>query len=146
MAKYVVAKIGEIAEGGRKIVELNGRSVGVFHVNGAYYALRNRCPHQGGNLCEGPLSGFVTAKVPGQYEYSRKGEILRCPWHGWEFDVTTGQSWCDPTHMRVRLYDVHVEKGAQIEKGGDMAGLVKGPYVAEMFPVTVEDEYVVVEL
>lgn len=144
MAKHIVAKTDDIPVGERKIVELDGRSIGVFNVNGTYYALRNRCPHQGGNLCEGQLSGFATASVPGQYEYTRKGEILRCPWHGWEFDVTTGQSWFDPVKMRVRSYEVHVEKGADIEKDGDMAGLEKGPFVAETYTVTVEDDYVVV--
>jgi nitrite reductase/ring-hydroxylating ferredoxin subunit len=142
MAKHVVAKVDEIPLGERKIVELEGRSIGVFHVQGSFYALRNRCPHQGGPLCEWQLSGFATAEVPGKYEYTRKGEILRCPWHGWEFDVKTGQSWFDPEKMRVRSYEVQVEKGADIE--GEMAGLSKGPYVAETYAVTVENEYVVV--
>ena len=77
MAKHVVAKVDEIPLGERKIVALNGRSIGVFNVQGTFYALRNRCPHQGGPLCEGQLSGFATAEVPGKYEYTRKGEILR---------------------------------------------------------------------
>jgi len=144
MAKHVVARVDEIPVGERKVVELEGRSIGVFHVQDSFYALRNRCPHQGGPLCEGQLSGFVAAEVPGKYEYTRKGEILRCPWHGWEFDVKTGQSWFDPEKMRVRSYEVRVEKGADIEPSGEMAGLVKGPYVAETYAVTVEDEYVVV--
>jgi len=144
MAKHVVAKVDEIPLGERKIVALEGRSIGVFHVQGSFYALRNRCPHQGGPLCAGQLSGFVTAELPGQYEYTRKGEILRCPWHGWEFDVKTGQSWFDPEKMRVRSYEVCVEKGTDIE--GELAGLSKGPYVAETYAVTVEDDYVVVTI
>lgn len=146
MAKHVVAKVDDIPVGERKIVEVAGRSIGVFNVHGEFYALRNRCPHQGGTLCEGQLSGFATATVPGQYAYTRHGEILRCPWHGWEFDVKTGQSWLDPECMRVKRYDVHVEKGADIEKEGEIGEFVKGPYVAETYAVTVEDEYVVVEL
>ena len=146
MAKHVVAKVEEIPLGERKIVALNGRSIGVFNVQGTFYALRNRCPHQGGPLCEGQLSGFATAEVPGKYEYTRKGEILRCPWHGWEFDVKTGQSWFDPEKMRVRSYEVRVESGAEIEQIGEMAGLSKGPFLAEMYAVTVEEDYVVVEM
>jgi hypothetical protein len=61
----------------------------------------------------------------------------RCPWHGWEFDIHTGQSWCDPSKLRVKTYPVSVEPGAD---------LVKGPYVAETYPVTVEDDYVLVEV
>ena len=146
MAKYVVGKVDEIPLGQRKIVEVNGRSIGVFNVHGDFYALRNRCPHQGGPLCQGQISGFATAPVPGRYEYKRKGEILRCPWHGWEFNVKTGQSWCDPEKMRVRSYEVRVESGEQIEQEGEMAGLFKGPYTAETYAVTVEEKYVVVEI
>ena len=103
-------------------------------------------PSSGGALCKGRVSGFVTARVPGEYEYTRKGEILRCPWHGWEYDIKTGQSWVDPSSVRVRSYEVEVAQGAEIEGEGDMAGLVKGPYVAETYEVTVEETYLVVEI
>ena len=68
---------------------------------------------------------------------SRERVFLRCPWHGWEYDIRTGQSWCDPKSVRARQYQVTVEAGAE---------LVKGPYVAETFPVSVEEDYLVVEL
>jgi nitrite reductase/ring-hydroxylating ferredoxin subunit len=134
--KYVVAAADEIPPGGRKIVEVAGRSIGVFNLGGEYFALRNRCPHQGGPLCEGRVWGAIEADRPGELRYSRGGEILACIWHGWEFDIRTGQSWCDPEKLRVRRYDVDVAPGER----------VKGPYVAETYPVTTEDEYVVVEV
>ena len=75
---------------------------------------------------------------PGQLSARRaNGEFLRCPWHGWEFDIRTGQSWCDPKSTRARQFQVTVEPGEK---------LVKGPYVAETFPVSVEEEYLVVEV
>ena len=138
MARYAVATIAEIPLGGRKIVEVAGRSIGVFNVGGEFLALRNRCPHQGGPLCEGGLSGLLEASTPGEYRYSRPGEMLRCPWHGWEFDLRTGQSWFDPARTRVRSYPVSVESG--------QPGLEPGPYVAETYPVTVEEQYIVVEV
>jgi 3-phenylpropionate/trans-cinnamate dioxygenase ferredoxin subunit len=141
MAKHVVATVDEIPPGERKIVELEGRSLGVFNIGGEFFALRNRCPHQGGPLCEGLLTGFLESNAPGDYRYSRKGEILRCVWHGWEFDVKTGQSWWNPTRMRVRSYKVEVEGGAAVA-----SGLEKGPYTAETYRVTVEQRYVVVEI
>ena len=55
--KYVVAAVDEIPPGGRKIVDVAGRSIGVFNLGGEYFALRNRCPHQGGPLCEGRVWG-----------------------------------------------------------------------------------------
>lgn len=162
MPKHIVCTVDELPPGGRKVLEIAGRSIGVFNLGGEYFALRNRCPHQGGPLCQGRLTGFLMARVPGEYEYTRRGEILRCPWHGWEFDVRTGQSWFDPARTRVRTYPVSVEVavgeatgGAEPIAAGDghtqdaptpSEGLQKGPYVAETYPVTVERQYVVVEI
>ena len=148
MAKYVVATVDEIPPGQRKMVEVAGRSIGVFNVGGEFFALRNRCPHQGGPLCVGPLGGFVSSSGPGEYTYSRQGEMLRCPWHGWEFDIRTGQSWFDPAGVRVRRYAVTVEGD---EAYGDealalSAGLEQGPFVAETYPISVEQRRVVVEI
>jgi 3-phenylpropionate/trans-cinnamate dioxygenase ferredoxin subunit len=151
--KYVVGTVDEIPPGERKIVEIGGRTIGVFNVKGEYFALLNRCPHQGGPLCEGHTLGFLRSEGPGHYEYTRPGEVLRCPWHGWEYDLRTGQSWFDPRQVRVRRYEVAVEPGAALAEAADvvsaepgMEGLEKGPYVAETFPVSVEAEYLVVEI
>ncbi|MCW0214302.1 MAG: Rieske (2Fe-2S) protein [Pseudonocardia sp.] len=102
----VVAVVGEIPAGGRKIVDIDGRSVGVFNLGDGFVALRNTCPHEGAPLCEGVLSGALTSPTPGVYHYERRGEILRCPWHQWEFDLRTGRSWVDPDRVRVRHYPV----------------------------------------
>jgi len=133
---HVVGTTDEIGPGERKIVEIEGRSIGVFNVGGRYYALRNTCPHAGAQLCEGTLSGLVVSSVPGEYTYVREGEILRCPWHGWEFDVTTGQSWFDPARVRVRAYETSVEPAPD--------GLLPGPYQAERFDMEVRHDLVVV--
>jgi len=148
MARYVVAEAGEIPPGGRKIVEVGGRSIGVFNLGGEYFALRNRCPHQGGPLCEGKTWGLARARVPGEIEYDRPGEILTCAWHGWEFDIRTGQSWCEPERLRVRRYAVSVEPGEALATADDapLPGRVPGPYVAETYPVTAEGQYLVVEI
>ena len=114
MPKYVVGTVEEIAPGTHKIVEVGGRSVGVYNVNGEYFAILNRCPHQAGPLCKGRTYGFLKSGGVGEYEYSRPGEIVRCPWHGWEFDVKTGQSWFDPVQVRVRKYNVVVTSGSEI--------------------------------
>lgn len=182
MAQYVVATVDEIPPGERKIVEVAGRSVGIFNLGGEFFALLNRCPHQSGPLCEGRLAGFLESSKPGEYRYSRKGEILRCPWHGWEYDIRTGQSWWDPAQVRVRKYKAVVAPGEALPKEvvpaapGHVSGSpgqpnanagpgvtarasehpvpeglptrerVPGPYVAETYPVSVEREYVVVEI
>lgn len=152
MARHVVGTVDEIPDGARKIVEAEGRSIGVFNIGGEFFALRNRCPHQGGPLCQGPLSGLAQAQAPGEVTYLRRGEILRCPWHQWEFDVRTGQSWFDPAKVRVKRYEATVEPGCTLLSDSDggkelaEAGLEKGPYVAETYEVSVEHQYVVLEL
>jgi nitrite reductase/ring-hydroxylating ferredoxin subunit len=147
MTQYIVATVEEIPPGGRKIVEVAGRSIGVFNLEGVFFALRNRCPHQGGPLCSGTLSGLITASGPGAYHYSRAGEIVRCPWHGWEFDIRTGQSRCDPTHVRVRRYAVTIEGRQPAASDAVLQdGRERGPYVAETYAVTVEQQHVVVDV
>src|ERR1043165_6953333 len=134
--KHVVAAASEIPPGGRKLVNANGRAIVVFNLGGEFFALSNRFPHRGGSLCDGNLTGLVLSDEPGHYNYIRRGEIIRCPWHSWEFDIRTGKSWCDPARVKARQYPVSVEPGT---------ALVEGPYVAETYPVSVEDRYVVVE-
>jgi 3-phenylpropionate/trans-cinnamate dioxygenase ferredoxin subunit len=135
--RQVVARAGDVAPGSCKIVNVGGREIGVFNVDGEYFALANRCPHEGGPLCQGRIVPLVQSDGPGHYRLARDKEFLRCPWHGWEFDIRTGQSWCDPKSTRARQFPVTVEPGEE---------LVKGPYVAETFPVSVEEEYLVVEV
>jgi 3-phenylpropionate/trans-cinnamate dioxygenase ferredoxin subunit len=137
--RHVVARVDEIPPGSRKIVEVAGRSIGVFNVDGRFHALRNRCPHQGGPLCEGFVFAALRSSGPGDYDHRPGEAFVRCPWHGWEFDIATGQSWFDPQRTRVRSYPVSVEPAAAGER-------VPGPYVAERYEVTVEDRCVVVDL
>jgi 3-phenylpropionate/trans-cinnamate dioxygenase ferredoxin subunit len=113
--KFVVGKADEIPPGSRKIVRVEGRSIGVFNVEGQFYAIRNRCPHQGAPLCEGKLWGALSADVPGSFQYSSTKDIIACIQHGWEFSIRTGQSWCDPKRLRVRSYEISVEQPEQIE-------------------------------
>lgn len=137
MTRQVVARTGDVSPGTCKLVTVNGREIGVFNIEGEYFALANRCPHEGGPLCQGKMIALVQSDGPGTYRLARKQEFLRCPWHGWEFEIRTGQSWCDPKSTRARQFQVTVEAGET---------LVKGPYVAETFPVSVEEEYLVVEV
>ncbi len=136
MGNHVIGTTAEIGPGQRKIVEVEGLSIGVFNVNGTYYALRNRCPHQGAPLCLGSLKGTALPSQPGEYLWAREGEILRCPWHGWEFDVTTGRSVCNPHRVRVRAYEVTVEGASEVDTDPGV----------ETFAVTTEADRVVLHL
>lgn len=137
MSCHIVATVDEIAPGTCKVVTVKGREIGIFNVNQEFFAMINRCPHQGAPLCRGAIVSRLVAPMPGEYRLERQGEMLRCPWHCWEFDIRTGQSWCDPDSVRARTYAVEVAPGET---------LAKGPYVAETVPVSVERNYVVVTL
>jgi nitrite reductase/ring-hydroxylating ferredoxin subunit len=112
MTRYPVCHVDELPDGGSRIIEVGARSIGVFRVGDEYFAVRNRCPHKGAPLCLGYRRGLVTSSQPGEYVVERPGQILCCPWHGWEFDLTTGASVFNPHRLRVKKYDVSFETPA----------------------------------
>lgn len=144
MTKHIIAPVSELPVGARKIVEIGGRTIGVFNVHGTYYALRNACPHQLAPLCKGHVTGTTLPSKPGEYNWDRDGEILRCPWHGWEFDITTGRSVFNPHKLRVKTYEVTVERGGEMVKE-QVSADGEDPSV-ETFPVTIEDELVILHV
>lgn len=137
MARHVVASTDEVPPGSKKLVEVSGRQIALFNVAGEYFAIANRCPHEGASLCAGRIVGLVEASEPGRYQISRSGEFVRCPWHGWEFDIRTGKSWCDPVRTKVRSFEVKVEAST---------ARVEGPFEVETYPVAVEKAFVVIEI
>ncbi len=134
MDRHVVGRVSELSPGERKIVEVRGRSIGVFNVHGEYYALRNVCPHQAAPLCLGSIKGMTMPSKPSEYIWGREGEILRCPWHGWEFDIITGRSIFNPHRTRVKTYEVTVETDRDEDES------------VETYPVTVEDGLVILHV
>ncbi|MBD0290850.1 MAG: Rieske (2Fe-2S) protein [Thermoleophilia bacterium] len=108
--RVLVCDAADLAPGGRVVRRVDGLSLGVFNVHGRVYALHNRCPHAGGALCEGPVGGTTASTPDFRYAYEREGEILRCAWHGWEFEIETGRSLVDP-RIRARTYPVELEDG-----------------------------------
>lgn len=110
---HEVCKVEELPVGERLITEIDGKSIGVFNVGGEFYALRNICPHEGAELCRGTITGMNLPGEVGEYNWVRGGEIIRCPWHAWEFDIKTGQSIFNPHKVRVKAYEacaVHSDK------------------------------------
>jgi nitrite reductase/ring-hydroxylating ferredoxin subunit len=79
--KVKVARRSQIPEGSGITVEAGGKRIALFNASGNLYAIDNTCLHRGGPLAEGDLNGTV----------------VTCPWHGWEYDVTTGASLDDPS-------------------------------------------------
>ena len=104
-----VAKASEIKPGERKIVTVKGKEIGIFNVEGSFYAFLNYCPHMGAPLCKGRLEKEIQAEIPGGYKFNKK-ILLRCPWHGWEFELETGHSIFDES-IRAKSYQVAVSDG-----------------------------------
>ena len=137
MSRHVVAAVDEVPTGSSKLVTVKGREIALFNVAGRYFAVFNRCPHAGASLCAGAIVSPVESTEPGHYSVVHDRTMLRCPWHGWQFDLRTGEAWCDPDTVKLRHYPVAIEHGAQ---------LASAPLVAETFPVTVDHDYVVIEM
>jgi len=92
MAFTKVALVAEIAPGTAKQVIVNGRTLGVFNVNGAFYAIDDTCTHRGAPLSEGECAGTE----------------VTCPWHGARFDLTTGGHLSPPAPRGVTAYKVQL--------------------------------------
>lgn len=102
--------LADLPPGSSTSVKVFGTTVAIFNSGGRLFATGNHCPHHGGPLCEGRVSGAMLPSQPREYRYGCEGRILRCPWHGWEFDLNTGHSLFDSS-VRVKVYGVEVEDG-----------------------------------
>lgn len=108
--RAVALPLAELPPGTSTTVKAFGTTVAVFNVEGQVFALSNHCPHHGGPLCHGRISGAVLPSQPYEYRYGREGRVLICPWHGWEFDIESGRTIFDPA-VRVKIYEARIEKG-----------------------------------
>jgi nitrite reductase (NADH) small subunit len=108
--RAVALPLAELPPGTSTTVKAFGTTVAVFNVEGQVFALSNHCPHHGGPLCHGRISGAVLPSQPYEYRYGREGRVLICPWHGWEFDIESGRTIFDPA-VRVKIYEARIEEG-----------------------------------
>jgi nitrite reductase/ring-hydroxylating ferredoxin subunit len=111
--KHILGLLGEFPPGKPCIRRIGRKELGIFNIGGRFYGLPNVCPHQTGPLCEAPmLTGTVesSAESNWQLRWIHDGEVIRCPWHGLEFHVPTGQCLAYP-EIRLRSYEVVVEDG-----------------------------------
>jgi nitrite reductase/ring-hydroxylating ferredoxin subunit len=101
MTEYTVAETDDITDGERAIVQIEGKPIGIFNLDGDYYAYLSWCAHQSGPCCEGNITGtteagFDSTSLQTTVEWVQEGKILNCPWHGWEYDLTTGNCLTEP--------------------------------------------------
>jgi 3-phenylpropionate/trans-cinnamate dioxygenase ferredoxin subunit len=108
MSRHVICQASELPPGARKLTRIGGTPIAVFNVDGNHYAIRDTCPHQGGSLCAGTVGGTMLPSDPHRYSYGMEGCVVRCPWHGWEFDLETGCALFDP-RRRAHVYPVIID-------------------------------------
>ncbi len=107
---HVVGREDEFTLGKFRVFEISGRSIGVAHTKAGWYAIRNSCPHQGAPLCMGAVGGTMLPAGPDEMHFGLDGRVLRCPWHGWEFDLDSGESLY-VGGGRAAIYPVEVSDG-----------------------------------
>ena len=107
--RHCVGSVEEFEENRFRVFEIAGRPIGVVRRGEEFFAVRNRCPHQGAEICGGRVSGTMLASSPGEYRYSDAEPVLACPWHRWEFRLADGGSVGDVTGKRLVTYEVEVE-------------------------------------
>jgi nitrite reductase/ring-hydroxylating ferredoxin subunit len=116
VVRYRIGTIEEIPELGVVLSQAGDVQVGVFRVKGKLYAYENRCAHQGGPVCRGDVVGRFEEPLGeggaslGLVE-SRDRFDIACPWHGWEYDIETGEHIAD-RQIKLRSFPVYEEAGA----------------------------------
>jgi 3-phenylpropionate/trans-cinnamate dioxygenase ferredoxin subunit len=115
--RHRVGTVEEVRRDGCRLLEIEGRPVGVISVGDAFFAIHDRCPHMGPSMCRGTVSGTFLAARPQELVYGMHERVIRCPWHGWEFDLETGRSLLEPRRTGLRTYPVTVEDGYVVVHG-----------------------------
>src|SRR3954454_18454217 len=109
--EIVVGAVEELRREGCRVVDVAGRPVGIISVGEEFFAVSDRCPHMGASMCTGSLSGTLVPAAPHELVYGMEDRVIRCPWHGWEFDLESGRSLLEPKRVGLKTYRVSVEDG-----------------------------------
>lgn len=101
-----------IAAGRFTMITAGTRRIGVTRLqNGDFRAIRDRCPHKAADICRGIVGGTWLPSAPGELTYAREGEIVVCPWHGFEYDLASGAELFWPSGPALRMYPTEVAEG-----------------------------------
>jgi nitrite reductase (NADH) small subunit len=109
-----VGPVDDVRREGCRVVDVDGRPVGVISAGDAFYAISDRCPHMGASMCAGSLNGTLVPSAPHKLVYGLDQRVIRCPWHGWEFDLESGHSLLEPRRFGLKTYDVTEDDGQVI--------------------------------
>lgn len=113
--QVTVGRADEFPIGKFKIVEIDGREIGITQLaSGEFRAVRNHCPHKGAPVCKGIVGGTWLPCAVGEMVYGHSGEVLVCPWHGYEFDLNTGVELYQKDPNKLLMYPATVENGSVV--------------------------------
>ena len=107
---YHIGAVADLDVGESLLVEINGIEIAIYHTKNGFFAMSNYCVHQGGPLCEGPVTGTVSQNSDGELTYDSNQEVVKCPWHGWEFDLESGEHLSRPQYSQP-TYEVETRDG-----------------------------------
>jgi nitrite reductase (NADH) small subunit len=108
-----VGTLEDFAEDSITTIEIEDRSIGIVNAGGEIYAVLNVCPHALAPICEGRLTGTFVPSDPGTAVWGMQNRILRCPWHGFEYDLANhGQTVFTTFKARVRMFPVTIADGS----------------------------------
>jgi 3-phenylpropionate/trans-cinnamate dioxygenase ferredoxin subunit len=108
-SRLVICAVADVPESGLLALEIDGREYVVARdASGGYQALRDICPHEGARLSAGSIHRVVVGDHAGDYRLSDQC-VVRCPWHGWEYDLANGKSLVQPDEMRVNRLPIEQE-------------------------------------
>ncbi len=109
MALHFVAELDTLEEARPAVFDIAGRSIGLIRVKDKVHAVRNICPHKRAPVCRGTMRGTMLPSEVDQFVFGMEDRVLQCPWHGWEFDLETGQTLCGG-QSKLTLYPVTLKE------------------------------------
>lgn len=110
--RHPVGSVSEFPTGQMRIVTVDGAEIGIYKkADGTFRAALNICPHRAAPICRGQVTGTMMPSAPGVLEYGMEEQVLRCPWHGFEYDLDTGEPLFGVTRGRLKAYPVTVVDG-----------------------------------
>jgi nitrite reductase (NADH) small subunit len=106
-----VAEVSELGPKKTKLIPYKDQQIGLYLISGKPYAILNFCPHFGAPLCLGTVTGAVTSDAPGSQGYDAERNVIRCPWHRWEFDMDTGAALA-PIKQRIKTFPAEIRENS----------------------------------
>lgn len=110
-SRHRVCRVEDLPDGEGKAFDVEGRSIAIFSSGGKFFAYRNVCPHLYAPICHGRIGGTMIPSEPGEFVYGLEGQVVRCPWHNWEFELSTGRSMFTNDRRRLAPVQLAVEGG-----------------------------------